>query len=84
MVDEIIAEIKDKEGINKPFNVFEYNYVMFINILSESAYGKRYKCLLNRISINFFKIKPIFLDTKIQKIQSLSCLSTTFRIFKQK
>jgi hypothetical protein len=43
IVDEIIAEIKDKEGINKPFNVFEYNYGMFINILSESAYGKRYK-----------------------------------------
>ncbi len=46
MVDEIIAEIKDKEGINKPFNVFEYNYVMFINILSESAYGKRYKMII--------------------------------------
>jgi hypothetical protein len=43
VVDEIVSEIKNKEGINKPFNIFEYNYRMFLNILSESAFGKRYK-----------------------------------------
>ncbi len=42
VVDEIVAEIKNKEGINKPFNIIEYNYRMFLNILSESAFGKRY------------------------------------------
>jgi hypothetical protein len=37
VVDEIVAEIKDKEEISKPFNIFEYNYRMFQNLLLENG-----------------------------------------------
>jgi hypothetical protein len=42
VVDETVAEIKQKEGIDKPFNIIEYNYNIIMNIIAETAFGKRY------------------------------------------
>ncbi len=62
VVDEIVAEIKDKGGVNKPFDIFEYNYRMFLNILSESIFGKRYKWGTNRkIKNKHFEIELFFI-----------------------
>ena len=42
VVDETVQMIKDKEGINKPFDPTDYLYLMMYGILTSSAFGKRY------------------------------------------
>ena len=41
VVDHTIKTIIEKEGLDKPFEPFEYIYSTFLNILAASAFGKR-------------------------------------------
>ena len=42
VVAEIVNTIKEKEGIDKPFDPVHYIYLTIYNILASSAFGKRY------------------------------------------
>ena len=52
-VDHTIDNIIEKEGLDKPFVPFDYIYNLFLNILSASAFGRRYR---NFIMIIFVSI----------------------------
>ena len=41
-VDHTIETILEKEGLDKPFDPYEYIYYTFLNIMTASAFGKRY------------------------------------------
>ena len=41
IVGETIETIKNKEGINKPFDPVDYIYLTVSSILSSSAFGRR-------------------------------------------
>ena len=42
VVGETVNTIKEKEGIDKPFDPVHYIYLTIYNILASSAFGKRY------------------------------------------
>lgn len=42
VVGETVETIKNKEGINKPFDAVNYIYLTVYNILASSAFGKRF------------------------------------------
>ena len=51
-VDEVIELIVNKEGLNKEFKPNDYNYLLFLNIIAKSAFGKKFK---NNISYSRFQ-----------------------------
>ena len=40
-VDYSIDNMIEREGLNKPFVPFDYIFIMFLNIMATSAFGKR-------------------------------------------
>ena len=56
VVKKTVETIKNKEGINKPFDPTDYIYLTIFSVLASSAFGKRLK---NHI---FIVLKSFFSD----------------------
>jgi hypothetical protein len=41
-VDKTVNLIQDKHGVNKPFDIVSYIYLMIYNVIASSVFGKRY------------------------------------------
>ena len=61
VVSQIINEIMNKEGINKPFVPFKYIFLTVLNIFASSAFGNRFVNSINVYIINILIIVNILI-----------------------